>query len=97
MVTIYIIAAIISKSFRLPDNQKGLLEDLNTWIWILIYNPVVVGFYYWLSTDNLLERLSSVLYKNKMIENRYYGEVNNLLSLYKHLLPRLIAVFISTT
>ncbi|MGI2905014.1 hypothetical protein [Tolypothrix sp. VBCCA 56010] len=95
MALIYIMAATLSKSFFLSDGKKGLLKDWNAWMWILSYNPIVVGFYYWLSTDNVLERLSSFLYRNNMIENQYYREVNDLLRLYKHPLSRFIPIFIS--
>ncbi|MDZ7993951.1 MAG: hypothetical protein RM022_032890 [Nostoc sp. EfeVER01] len=97
MVTIYIIAATLSNSFVSSDKGKGLLADLNSWIWILIYNPIVLGFYYWLSTNNLLGRLSSLFYMSNMIDNQYYGEVDDLLRLYRHPLPRFIAISVSIT
>lgn len=95
MTTIYIISATLSNSFVFSDQRKGLLEDWNCWLWILIYNPIILGFYYWLSTDNILEKLSKSFYKNKMIENEYYEEVEDLLRLYKHPLPRFIAISVS--
>ncbi|MBW4562400.1 MAG: hypothetical protein KME32_14855 [Mojavia pulchra JT2-VF2] len=42
---IYLITAWASNTLWLPQGQKGLLQDMFPWIWALLINPVVLGYY----------------------------------------------------
>ncbi|MCC5637581.1 hypothetical protein LC593_17395 [Nostoc sp. CHAB 5844] len=44
---IYLITAWVSNTLWLPLGQKGLLQDVFPWIWVLLINPVVLGYYLW--------------------------------------------------
>ncbi|MBD2299369.1 hypothetical protein [Nostoc sp. FACHB-190] len=45
--SIYLITAWISNTLWLPKGQVGLLQDILPWIWLLLINPVVLGYYLW--------------------------------------------------
>jgi hypothetical protein len=97
MTMIYIIAASLSKTYFLSGVKKGLFEDWNCWIWILVYNPIVLGFYYWLSTNNILPNLTNILHINAIIKDKKQNDdkVNNLLKYYQHPLIKLSPKVIS--
>jgi type III secretory pathway component EscS len=44
---LYLLAAWVSNTLWSKPGQIGLLQDWLPWIWVLLINPVVLGYYLW--------------------------------------------------
>ncbi|BBD62079.1 hypothetical protein NIES2109_49170 [Nostoc sp. HK-01] len=56
---IFLITAWVSNTLWLPPGQKGLLQDVFPWIWVILINPVVLGYYLWSfqAIDSVIQEL----------------------------------------
>ena len=62
----YLFMAWVSNTLYSKPGQVGLLEDWFPWVWILFFNPIVVGYYLW--SFQAIERLIKDLDASDVVE-----------------------------
>ena len=86
----YLFMAWVSNTLYSKPGQVGLLEDWFPWIWILFFNPIVVGYYLWsfqaienvikdLNASDVVETNKPEIYQNAL--NPYYQRWRTFLAL----------------
>lgn len=69
MAVFYIFAALVSGTLttEADTDRVVLFKDWVAWFWIIILNPIVIGYYPWLSTKNIVEYFLNYLVKNNVM------------------------------
>lgn len=76
-----LVTAWVSNTLWSKTGQIGLLQDPFPWVWVLLINPVVLGYYLWsfLAIDNVIQDLeaSDVVETDKSEIDRIVLATNN--------------------